>query len=101
MKGIRKAGVVDFLSMYSPCNKTVFTVKCQMAKEDTMTETLKKSAFITLDADEGASEQTLAWLDAQDAREEEKYLIKLILCMLAIFAPMIVVAISNLVSASY
>ena len=45
-----------------------------MAKEDAMTETLKKSAFITLDADEGASEQTLAWLDAQDAREEERYL---------------------------
>ncbi len=72
-----------------------------MAKEDAMTETLKKSAFITLDADEGASEETLAWLDAQDAREEEKYLIKLILCMLAIFAPMIVITISNLVSASY
>lgn len=73
-----------------------------MAKEDTMTETtLKRSAFITLDVDEGASEETLAWLDAQDVREEERYLIKLILCMLAIFAPMIVIAISNLVSASY
>ena len=29
VRGVRKAGVVDLLSIFPPNNKTVFTVKCQ------------------------------------------------------------------------
>ena len=71
-----------------------------MAKEDAMTETLKKSAFITLDADEGASEQTLALLEAED-EEEEEFQFRIFLCTLAIVIPFVVVVISSLVLSSH
>lgn len=70
-----------------------------MAKEGTMTETLKKSAFINLDADEGASEETLALLEAEDKKEEIKF--RIFLCSLAIILPFVVVVISSLVLSSY
>lgn len=64
-----------------------------------MTETLKKSAFINLDADEGASEETLALLEAEDKKEEIKF--RIFLCSLAIILPFVVVVISSLVLSSY
>ena len=70
-----------------------------MAKEGTMTETLKKSAFINLDADEGASEETLALLEAEDKKEEIKF--RIFLCSLAIILPFVVGVISSLVLSSY
>ena len=64
-----------------------------------MTETLKKSAFINLDADESASEETLALLEAEDKKEEIKF--RIFLCSLAIILPFVVVVISSLVLSSY
>ena len=64
-----------------------------------MTETLKKSsAFINLDADEGASEETLALLEAED--KEEEFQFRIFLCTLAIVIPFVVVVISSLVLSS-
>ena len=64
-----------------------------------MTEIMKKSAFINLDADEGASEETLALLEAEDKEEEFKF--RIFLCSLAIILPFVVVVISSLVLSSY
>lgn len=64
-----------------------------------MTETtLKRSAFITLDADEGASKETLALLEAEE--EEEEFQFRIFLCTLAIVIPFVVVVISSLVLSS-
>lgn len=70
-----------------------------MAKEGAMTETLKKSAFINLDADEGASEETLELLEAEAKKEEIKF--RIFLCTLAIVIPFVVVVISSLVLSSH